>query len=219
MGMKLLDKVADKHVFVLKNGQRLSRLEELKNAMKNMNDSVFAHHVTDNRNDFSNWVKNIYGDNKLAESILQAKSQLEIVDVINNRISKFMRHAKLKPKKIESSIKLENNYIKQKINNSKVNKQNKKKLNSLKVKNKNNNDRKTIKSLKEPIMIKLEDTLKKEVVSKFSGKKLNTRKNMKKKHKLDNVANVDFMKIGAYDFFKGVLVGIIIGALLSRAIV
>jgi hypothetical protein len=57
------------HYFILVTGVPLKNLKELANALENMNDWVFNHHVNDARNDFSSWVNEILGEHELAEEI------------------------------------------------------------------------------------------------------------------------------------------------------
>jgi hypothetical protein len=55
--------------FYAVDGQVFKSLFDLMNGLENMNRDAFAHHVNDSRNDFANWVKGVFGDLRLADSM------------------------------------------------------------------------------------------------------------------------------------------------------
>lgn len=72
--MKTKD-VPDEKVFWLNDGRVLKNLKELKEALRNMEDHVFFHHVNKERNDFYNWIKEVVKDSKLAKGIQRVKTK------------------------------------------------------------------------------------------------------------------------------------------------
>lgn len=55
--------------FYLHGGGALKSLEELFVELQTMEPHVYAHHVTEERNDFANWVRDVMGDRFLARNI------------------------------------------------------------------------------------------------------------------------------------------------------
>jgi len=238
--MDLLKPVKDEHAFKLSNGRILNSVAELKELVHTMDKSVFSHHVNSERNDFSNWIRDIHGDNSLADSIGKAKTQTEVAIAISNRVKELVAPKLLMaPKKIKKA--------KSVFKKSAVRPELKSKIKKVTV-------GPELKPLEKPITIIL--GAKEEVKINMNGKQINNseekpekyplhmltpkatlRENImpffkpeenkenlkfepeKKKHHLDGIKNKDYMKMGAYDFFKGVIFGMIVGALFAVAIV
>ena len=85
--------VAPEQCFWVNNGPILKNLGELANALPEMNDETFHHHVNAEKNDFSNWVKNVIGDEKLANDLLSSKSKESVLKKINNRMNSLKKKA------------------------------------------------------------------------------------------------------------------------------
>jgi hypothetical protein len=62
----------DHHHFVLVDGRRLGDVKELADALEDMAEHVWAHHVTHERNDFATWINDIFTDAELAERLRAA---------------------------------------------------------------------------------------------------------------------------------------------------
>jgi len=90
-----LEDVPERYAFLLKDGRKLLNVEQLAKALKNMEHDVFYHHVTSERNDFHNWVRDIVLDLELAEKILNAKTPEDAKRVIEERV-KFIK-SQIKP--------------------------------------------------------------------------------------------------------------------------
>jgi hypothetical protein len=56
-------------VFYLADGRKVKSLLELTEALENMSEDVFRHHVSAARNDFSNWINDVFKDKELAQDI------------------------------------------------------------------------------------------------------------------------------------------------------
>ncbi|MCX6273538.1 MAG: DUF5752 family protein [Bacteroidetes bacterium] len=69
-------------VFYLVNGQVINNLKELYTMIHNMPEEVFFHHVTAQRNDFSNWVHDVMGDKPLAAKIAKAATPVMLTDLL-----------------------------------------------------------------------------------------------------------------------------------------
>lgn len=73
--LTILRKVPEKKEFVLKDGRKLRDIRELAFALGDMADDVFWHHVNDARNDFVNWVKDVFKDEELSEELKKVRDK------------------------------------------------------------------------------------------------------------------------------------------------
>ncbi len=79
------------HYFILITGVPLKNLKELSNALENMNEWVFSHHVNDTRNDFSIWVKDILGETELSEEIRPMRNTRELeAKILKHLVNKYL---------------------------------------------------------------------------------------------------------------------------------
>ncbi|MEK6968536.1 MAG: hypothetical protein AABX51_07970 [Nanoarchaeota archaeon] len=58
--------VPHENPFYLNNGKVLNNLNELSNELISMDSDTFHHHVNDQKNDFSNWIKDVIHSPELA---------------------------------------------------------------------------------------------------------------------------------------------------------
>ena len=77
--------------FVLNNGQKIKNLFGLVNALDKMPDNIFYHHVNEQRNDFSNWINDIFKQKTLANEISKAKNRLETQVILLKFIVKKLK--------------------------------------------------------------------------------------------------------------------------------
>jgi hypothetical protein len=82
-----LGDVPDEKHFWCHDGKLLENLGELKKALIDMSDETFHYHLGEGRNDFSNWVRDVVGDNKLANDLSKAKSRIQASKAVAQRIS------------------------------------------------------------------------------------------------------------------------------------
>jgi hypothetical protein len=66
--------VEPEKAFWLSDGRSLKNLRELAAALETMDDSVWEHHVTAEKNDFANWIEGVFGQIQLGAAIRQVKS-------------------------------------------------------------------------------------------------------------------------------------------------
>lgn len=74
------------NAFLLWNGNKLMNLEELESALDYMPSEIFSSHVTDSKNDFSNWVLHVIKDDYLAELLSKENSRERMISVLKRRI-------------------------------------------------------------------------------------------------------------------------------------
>ncbi len=85
---KMLGEVPEEHHFVVADGRKLKNLLELSDALETMSEEIFRHHANEFKNDFSNWVKDVFYDHSLAEDISRAKNRLETQIAVLRRLVK-----------------------------------------------------------------------------------------------------------------------------------
>lgn len=61
-------------------------LKQLFEGLGQMSDDTFNFHVNNSKNDFYNWIRYVYGEEKLAEKILKSKSKKEMIDILKKSI-------------------------------------------------------------------------------------------------------------------------------------
>ncbi len=77
-----ITKAPEDKAFVLRNGQKLKTVKELKESLKTMDEETFRHHVNHERNDFSEWIKHVFKDKELARKIKTSKTKNGIMKKI-----------------------------------------------------------------------------------------------------------------------------------------
>ncbi len=82
----------EKHHFVLKDGNKVTNLFDLAAKMEQMNQEVYGHHVNEEKNDFSNWIKDVYEEPEIAQKVSKAQNrsqaQLEILKALMTRVKR-----------------------------------------------------------------------------------------------------------------------------------
>ncbi len=72
--------------FWVTDGQVLADVRELHRSLQEMQNEVFQHHVTDEKNDFADWVEFVLEDQELAESLRKSKQPETACTVISRRL-------------------------------------------------------------------------------------------------------------------------------------
>ncbi len=70
-------KAPKEHTFFVADGRTIQDLRELAEALEEMADHVFAHHVNEHRHDFANWVHEVLQERALAEQLREAQRHPE----------------------------------------------------------------------------------------------------------------------------------------------
>ncbi len=61
--------------FVTLDGRQIASILELAHELDSMADHVFYHHVTQDRNDFANWIHDVFEQKELAQELATHKSK------------------------------------------------------------------------------------------------------------------------------------------------
>ena len=73
--------------FILCNGRRLKNVKELADIMEEIEDHVFNHHVTHDRNDFAKWINDVFEDIELAQKLANVKDKKHVQFIIYKHIT------------------------------------------------------------------------------------------------------------------------------------
>jgi hypothetical protein len=84
---KSLTKAPAEYVFWCRDGSIFSDLLELAEGLKMMSDETFAFHSSLEKHDFSNWIRDIIGDEELADELLLVTSRPEAISCVIARIN------------------------------------------------------------------------------------------------------------------------------------
>ncbi|MDY6833989.1 MAG: DUF5752 family protein [Chloroflexota bacterium] len=80
--------VPTEYIFFCQDGKTMKNLNELASSFRDMSDETFYYHVNDERNDFSNWVKDIIGDTTLSSQLAKVSSKIEAAKEVEARLSR-----------------------------------------------------------------------------------------------------------------------------------
>jgi hypothetical protein len=83
---KFLAEVPPEYVFRCYDGAVFKNLEELKDGLERMTDEAFTHHSNAEKKDFTNWVKDVIGDEKLAADLKTASNRTQAAKRVSSRI-------------------------------------------------------------------------------------------------------------------------------------
>ena len=85
-GARLADVPQEKQ-FWCSDGRALKNLPELKSALEQMSEDTFRHHSNEARSDFSNWVRDVIGDDKLSSDLQKSKTQAQAAKAVADRVA------------------------------------------------------------------------------------------------------------------------------------
>ena len=84
---KLLSDVPDSHAFRCCDGRTIRNVRELGKTLAHMADESFRYHANQHKNDFSTWVKDVIGDEKLARHLSRTSDKRETLRELSHRIT------------------------------------------------------------------------------------------------------------------------------------
>lgn len=64
-------RISPEQHFVLCNGQPVKNVKELADIMEHIDEAVIAHHLSNGRNDFAAWVRDVFFDHTLSRQLAQ----------------------------------------------------------------------------------------------------------------------------------------------------
>lgn len=90
---KILQDAPETQYFLFCDGQPVKNVTQLAEKLEHIQEEVFNHHVTENRNDFVNWIKDVFEEIELAEEIAGLKNKDHV------RLAIYKHIVKKTPKK------------------------------------------------------------------------------------------------------------------------
>ena len=95
-------KVAEKDAFWMKGGIKIRNLQELLDALHEIEFPAFQYHVSKGKNDFAIWIRKHYGNKELAKQIEKVRTPEEMDKIIESHLKKkgIILHRKVKRKHI-----------------------------------------------------------------------------------------------------------------------
>ena len=98
--MNILERARPENSFHCADGAVIGSVYELENKLCTMSSHAFHHHTNQSRNDFHNWIRDVFHDHELASDILIAKNPAEAAAIVR----KHLRKALLAKEEIENAI-------------------------------------------------------------------------------------------------------------------
>jgi hypothetical protein len=84
---KRLRDVPDEKRFWCHDGKIIKNLGELGKVLNDMSDDTFYYHLSGGRNDFSKWIRDVVGDEALANDLIKIKSRIQASQAVTQRIA------------------------------------------------------------------------------------------------------------------------------------
>ena len=83
---RVLRHVPDEKRFYCHDGSIFNNIHELKIGLDRIHVHTYNHHVTDDKNDFARWIREVLGDDKLARDFSKATDKGEATRIVAERI-------------------------------------------------------------------------------------------------------------------------------------
>jgi hypothetical protein len=82
----MLGDIPEEKRFWCHDGRYLKNLDELKDALEQMTADTFSYHSNETKTDFSNWVKDVVGDEKLSRDLLKCTTKEQAAKAVADRV-------------------------------------------------------------------------------------------------------------------------------------
>ena len=83
---KYLGDCSAEHCFWASDGKVFNNYKELSSGLRSMHKDTFSHHCNADKNDFHNWVKDVFGDIRLARQMKKAASKTQMQRIVSARL-------------------------------------------------------------------------------------------------------------------------------------
>ncbi len=98
--MKILATAKPEHFFYCVDGSVIRGINELEKKLRTISNEAYSHHANESKNDFHNWIRDVFQEQELANDILTAKTQAEAAAIVRKHLSKAVQA----PTEIENAI-------------------------------------------------------------------------------------------------------------------
>ncbi|HLG24677.1 MAG TPA: DUF5752 family protein [Candidatus Nanoarchaeia archaeon] len=100
--------------FRLQNGRVLKNLYELINSLESMDESCFSHHVNPEKNDFSNWIRHVFKDEKLADTVIFISDREHMAKAIEKHLFEESQKSFRQIGEVKRTIEQKNEIVREK---------------------------------------------------------------------------------------------------------
>ena len=83
---EMLADVPQEKQFWCADGRYLTNLSELNAALQQMSEKTFRYHFNETKSDFSKWVGDVIGDEKLSNDLKKSKTQAQAAKMVSERV-------------------------------------------------------------------------------------------------------------------------------------
>lgn len=90
----LLENVKPEYYFITKDGQKIRNISQLQKLLLTMSDDVFDHHTKQGRNDFSNWIRDVYKDKAFADIVILCRTKHTLSEKLKEKLIETARSKK-----------------------------------------------------------------------------------------------------------------------------
>ena len=73
--------------FYLDGGIILRSISQLAEAIENMDEDTYRHYVNDKKNDFANWIRHVFGNKELADTLRASKDRMQLLNVLKSHLT------------------------------------------------------------------------------------------------------------------------------------
>lgn len=94
VAQKLLEDVLEDKRFWCQDSRVLKNLSDLDVALREMSEETFRYHLNEAKNDFSNWVRDVIRDDKLAGDLWHSTTRTEAIKSVADRLAYIKRRAR-----------------------------------------------------------------------------------------------------------------------------
>ena len=81
-----LGNVPEEKRFWCHDGRYLKNLEELQVVLEQMTEETFSYHSNETKSDFSNWVSDVIGDDKLSRDLRKSTTRAQAAKCVADRV-------------------------------------------------------------------------------------------------------------------------------------
>ena|SRR3989344_3291038 len=90
---KVLGNAPQQYHFVLRDGRAIKNVYELVDELETMVEDDFIQHVNETKNDFSNWVRDVFDDHFLADHLSSIKNRIDTQRALLKHLVRELRRA------------------------------------------------------------------------------------------------------------------------------